>query len=202
MLSVNRFVQTQKTSLGSLRWVSTHCSDLAYSYKLLLTRLERTLAVKHGGVLVEHGGVCVRQCRSTGSYNSGQHLSCTCAWSAGSVRTITINVINMWHTQEYHISNVHVLERTEIRSTEAYAYRRQLRWLGHVSRMPWDQLPRKCLSSWVYSPRPVGGRCTGGGREWRTLKSMRYFKLPPGCSKSWLWCSVILSLLELLPGWS
>ena len=75
------------------------------------------------------------------------HMSC--------VRTI--GGINMWHVQEYHISSEEILERTGIRSIETYAYRRQLRWLGHVSRMPWDRLPRKFLSSWVHSPRPSGG---------------------------------------------
>ena len=64
----------------------------------------------------------------------------------------------MWHVQEYHISNPTILERTELRNIEVYVYRRQLRWLGHVSRMPWDRLPRKFLSSWVYSPRPQGGQ--------------------------------------------
>ena len=33
-----------------MRWVSTYCSDLAYFYKLLPTRLERTLAVKHAAI--------------------------------------------------------------------------------------------------------------------------------------------------------
>ena len=59
------------SSLSSLRWVSTYCSDLAYFYKLLPTRLERTLAVKHaaiaafdkgalaGAVVVVVGGVDV-----------------------------------------------------------------------------------------------------------------------------------------------
>ena len=28
---------------------------------------------------------------------------------------------------------------------------------GQVSRMPWDRLPKKCMSSWVYSPRPSSG---------------------------------------------
>ena len=38
------------SSLSSLRWVSTYCSELAYFYKLLPTRLERTLAVKHAAI--------------------------------------------------------------------------------------------------------------------------------------------------------
>ena len=34
--------------------------------------------------------------------------------------------------------------------------RRQLRWLGHVSRMPFDRLPRRLLSSWLPYKRSRG----------------------------------------------
>jgi len=37
-----------------------------------------------------------------------------------------------------------------------YIARRQLRWLGHVSRMPFDRLPRSLLSSWLPYKRPRG----------------------------------------------
>ena len=35
-------------------------------------------------------------------------------------------------------------------------YRRQLRWIGHVSRMKWDRLPRKFLTAWCNHERPLG----------------------------------------------
>ena len=47
------------SSLSSLRWVSTYCSDLAYFYKLLPTRLERTLAVKHAAIAAFDKGALV-----------------------------------------------------------------------------------------------------------------------------------------------
>ena len=37
-----------------------------------------------------------------------------------------------------------------------YVARRQLRWLGHVSRMDWERLPRRMLSAWAPHARPVG----------------------------------------------
>ena len=42
-----------------MRWVSTYCSDLAYFYKLLPTRLERTLAVKHAAIAAFDKGALV-----------------------------------------------------------------------------------------------------------------------------------------------
>jgi hypothetical protein len=40
---------------------------------------------------------------------------------------------------------------------DTYITRRQLRWLGHVSRMDYGtRLPRRMLSLWVPQRRPVG----------------------------------------------
>ena len=56
-----------------------------------------------------------------------------------------------------------------------YVARRQLRWLGHVSRMNFERLPRRMLSSWVPHKRPAGvPRFTLG----RTMaKAMDVFRL-------------------------
>ena len=43
-----------------------------------------------------------------------------------------------------------------LESIDVYIARRQLRWLGHVRRMPFERLPRRMLSSWVPEPRPRG----------------------------------------------
>ena len=54
-----------------------------------------------------------------------------------------------------------------------YIARRQLRWLGHVSRMPFDRLPRRMLSSWLPDPRCRGAAKMTYGR--RMKKAMAIF---------------------------
>ena len=58
---------------------------------------------------------------------------------------------------------------------DAYVSRRQLRWLGHVRRMPFDRLPRRMLSSWVSSTRPRGAPRMTYGRSIR--KALKKFKI-------------------------
>jgi len=62
--------------------------------------------------------------------------------------------VNMWHVMTHRLTSEELLDRTGIRSLEVYTYRRQLRWIGHVRRMPWDRLPRKFMSAWCGVPRP------------------------------------------------
>ena len=53
---------------------------------------------------------------------------------------------------------------TEISPMREMIYMRQLRWLGHVRRMPQDRLPRRLLTSWVCNPRTQGGQEMNYGR--------------------------------------
>jgi len=55
--------------------------------------------------------------------------------------------------------------------------RRQLRWLGHVSRMPFDRLPRRMLSSWFPAPRCIGATKMTYGRTMK--KAMATFDINP-----------------------
>jgi hypothetical protein len=41
---------------------------------------------------------------------------------------------------------------------------RKLRWAGHVRRMDWSRLPRKFLTSWVYTP-PCRGWAQSYGHD-------------------------------------
>ena len=84
------------------------------------------------------------------------------------------------HTWEHHVSTQELEQRLELDTLDTYVSRRQLRWLGHVRRMPLDRLPRRMLSSWVPSARPQGcPRMTYG----RTIsKALRKFNV---CAEAW-----------------
>lgn len=64
--------------------------------------------------------------------------------------------INLWHTQQYHISENELETRLGLKSLDTYLMQRRLNWAGHVYRMDFNRLPRKLLSSWVDHPRPRG----------------------------------------------
>ena len=73
------------------------------------------------------------------------------------------------------VSSEELRARLSLDSIDYYVSRRQLRWLGHVSRMDFGRLPRRMLSSWVPHKRPAGApRFTLG----RTMaKAMDVFRL-------------------------
>jgi hypothetical protein len=59
---------------------------------------------------------------------------------------------------------------------DMYVARRQARWLGHVSRMPFaSRLPRRMLSCWVPHRRPTGAPTMTYGRS--VLKALDKFHL-------------------------
>ena len=60
------------------------------------------------------------------------------------------------HTWDHHISTQELEQRLGLETIDFYISRRQLRWLGHVSRMGPERLPRQMLSCWVPHPRPRG----------------------------------------------
>ena len=71
------------------------------------------------------------------------------------------------HTRAHHISTQALGQELGIESIDFYVTRRQLRWAGHVARMPFERLPRRMLSSWVPSRRPVGAPQMTYGRTLR-----------------------------------
>ena len=76
------------------------------------------------------------------------------------------------HTWKHRITSKALLERVGLQDIEVYVYKRQLAWLGHVSRMEYGRLPRWLLSSWVAHPRPVGAPNFTFGRGMRA--ALRY----------------------------
>ena len=71
---------------------------------------------------------------------------------------------NLHHTWIHRISTKNLEKELGLDSMNNYIARRQLRWLGHVSRMPFDRLPRRMLSSWFPAPRCTGATKMTYGR--------------------------------------
>ena len=87
----------------------------------------------------------------------------------------SMNRVTRKHTREYRISNEELRNRAGLLTPDAYVMRHQLRWAGHVSRMNWNRLPRKMLSSWVEHKRLVGAPEFTYGRG--LMKSIRKLNL-------------------------
>ena len=72
------------------------------------------------------------------------------------------------HVWEHHITTGELCARLGLDFIDYYIDRRRLGWLGHVSRMDFDRLPRRMLSSWVPHGRPIGCPNMTFGRSIRT----------------------------------
>ena len=79
------------------------------------------------------------------------------------------------HAWEHHISSMQLMQELGLDAIDFYVARRQLRWLGHVSRMGWERLPRRMLSAWVPHARPRGAPRLTYGRS--VAKAMDVFNL-------------------------
>ena len=84
---------------------------------------------------------------------------------------------NLHHTCWVHHISTKILEKEllgllHIDSMNNYIARRQLRCLGHVSRIPFNRLPRRMLSSWLPSPRCRGAAKMTYGRTMKKAKAI------------------------------
>ena len=68
-------------------------------------------------------------------------------------------------SREDRLTTHSLAQKLELDSIDNYVYRRQLRWVGHVYRMPFTRLPRRMLTSWVAAKRPAGGQLMTFGRS-------------------------------------
>ena len=84
--------------------------------------------------------------------------------------------VTLKHSWEHKISTSALLSRLDLEPIDTYISRRQLRWAGHVARMPMYRLPRKMLSSWCYSKRPVGSPQMTYGRG--LYKALKLYDIP------------------------
>jgi len=83
----------------------------------------------------------------------------------------TMSRTNLHHTWIHRISTKNSEKELGLDSMNNYIARRQLRWLGHVSRMPFDRLPRRMLSSWFPAPRCTGATKMTYGRTMKKAKA-------------------------------
>jgi hypothetical protein len=93
--------------------------------------------------------------------------------------------LNLWHTRHNHVKTSTLATRLGIQTIETCIARRQMRWLGHVWRIPETRLPKQLLTAWLPQKRPVGRpELTYGQTVVRTVRAVEaHGELP---SLSWL----------------
>ena len=64
--------------------------------------------------------------------------------------------VNRSHTFNLRITTNELLQQLSLSPIDVYISQCQMRWAGHVMRMPWNRLPNKMISSWVRAKRPRG----------------------------------------------
>ena len=84
--------------------------------------------------------------------------------------------VNRRHTRKHRITTDELLERLELKHIDSYVTKRQLQWAGHVMRMSFERLPRKIMTAWTPSKRPVGCPSFTYGRGLH--KALRKFNIP------------------------
>ena len=94
---------------------------------------------------------------------------------AGCLRTLSH--ITLTQSRMYQIPTREIETEIRLASMHKYIARRQLRWLGHVSRMPFDRLPRRLLSSWLPHKRPRGAPEMTFGKT--MIKAPKTFDIDP-----------------------
>ena len=72
--------------------------------------------------------------------------------------------VTLKHTWKHRISSNDILTQLKLLPIESYYNSRLLRWIGHISRMYMNCMPRKMLTAWVAKPRRSGGQTLNWGR--------------------------------------
>ena len=85
--------------------------------------------------------------------------------------------ITLAQSRMYQIPTREIETELGLDSMDKYIARRQLRWLGHVSRMPFDRLPRRLLSSWLPYKRSRGAPEITFGKT--MIKALKTFDIDP-----------------------
>ena len=82
--------------------------------------------------------------------------------------------ITLAQSRMYQIPTREIETELGLDSMDKYIARgpgRQLRWLGNVSRMPFDRLPRRLLSSWLPYKREETKGCPGDDLRYDNAQS-------------------------------
>ena len=85
----------------------------------------------------------------------------------------TMSRLTRLDTWKRRIPTAKLCSELGIESIDYYIARRQVSWLGRVSRMSFNRLPRRMLSSWVNHKRPKGAAEMTYGRS--VKKALGYF---------------------------
>ena len=85
--------------------------------------------------------------------------------------------ITLAQSRMYQIPTREIETELGLDSMDKYIARRQLRWLGHVSRMPFDRLPRRLLSSWIPYKRTRGAPEMTFGKT--MIKALKTYDIDP-----------------------
>ena len=99
--------------------------------------------------------------------------------------------VTLKHTWKHHISTTDILTQLDLLPIEYYYHSRLLRWLGHVSRMPMNRMPRKMITAWVAKPRRSGGQLFNWGRT--VKKALNANNIPTDFST---WCELASDRME------
>ena len=136
---VDTRIKKASAAFGALR-------DSVFASKTVSSRAKRTVYVALVLAILFHGAES--WCLTEAVF---QRLRCFHAQCARAMCRVTLK-----HSREHFVSTASLLQSLGLESIDVYVTRRQLRWAGHVARMPFHRLPRKMLSSWCYAKRPIG----------------------------------------------
>ena len=90
--------------------------------------------------------------------------------------------VTMHQVEMYHITSEDLQKRIGIWDLDYYIGHRTLQWVGHVTRMHKNSLPRRLLTAWIRESRPAFGQEMTYGRSLE--RWLKLFGLPL-CYTEW-----------------
>ena len=147
-VDVDARIKKASAAFGALR-------DCLFSSKTVSNRAKCVVYVGLVLAILLHGSEC--WCLTEVLFNRLRSFHARC------VRAMCR--VTRKHVWKHHIRTTTLLRRISLESIDSIVSQRQLRWTGHVARMPMSRLPRKIPSSWTCSKRPKGAPQMTYGRS-------------------------------------